>query len=219
MHTLIVNFKTYEHGTGRKAIELVTMCAALAHKHPTVSVLLALQPADLCAAHQAAPRHVISQHIDAIYYGAHTGHILLESIQEQGAIGSLMNHSEKRIPEKDILYIIKRLKKRKMLSVLCVKSASEVKKYRKYEPHVMALEPPELIGGNVSVSTTHPGVIKHAVAAAGKIPLLVGAGVHTAEDVRIALSLGAQGVLVASDILKSTNPKKELLGLLDGFLI
>ena len=37
------------------------------------------------------------------------------------------------------------------------------------------------------------------------------------DDVRKSLELGAVGVAVASDIVKSEDPKKEILDLIEGF--
>jgi len=76
---------------------------------------------------------------------------------------------------------------------------------------------PALIGGKISVSTAKPHVIeKAAKAVRGKCKLLVGAGVHTAEDVRTSLKLGASGVLLASGVTKARNKKKVLMDLVKG---
>ena len=47
--------------------------------------------------------------------------------------------------------------------------------------------------------------------------VLCGAGISTAEDVRASLKLGADGVLLASSVVKSPNPEKALKELLKGF--
>ena len=49
------------------------------------------------------------------------------------------------------------------------------------------------------------------------LPLIVGAGIHSRDDVKKSLELGATGIAVAKDILKAENPKKELLDLVEGF--
>ena len=50
-----------------------------------------------------------------------------------------------------------------------------------------------------------------------KTPVLVGAGIHSKQDVKIALDLGAKGILVATDVIEADNPKKELAELARGF--
>ncbi|MEM3370067.1 MAG: triose-phosphate isomerase, partial [Candidatus Micrarchaeia archaeon] len=50
-----------------------------------------------------------------------------------------------------------------------------------------------------------------------KIPVLCGAGIKNSEDVRIAIELGARGILVASGITKAKDPKTATLELIKGF--
>ena len=78
------------------------------------------------------------------------------------------------------------------VTVVCAKDSKEAAKIAKVSPDFIAVEPPELIGGEVSVSKAKPDIIRESVkAVGGKSKLLVGAGVKTGEDVRIALKLGA----------------------------
>ena len=97
------------------------------------------------------------------------------------------------------------------------KECAEVKKFNSLDVDFIAVEPPELIGGDVSVSKAEPEIIEASVRNAGNKKLLVGAGVKTREDVKIAMKLGARGVLVASGIAKSDNFYDAILELLEGF--
>jgi triosephosphate isomerase len=88
------------------------------------------------------------------------------------------------------------------------------------KPTYAAYEPPELIGSKTtSVSKAKPDVIVKAVALSKEagIPLIVGAGVSSAKDVKTCIELGAVGVAVASDVVVANDPKKELLDLTEGF--
>ena len=99
----------------------------------------------------------------------------------------------------------------------CADSPKEVTKLKKLKPDFIAYEPPELIGGDISVSTARPKLITDSVKKAGKIPLLVGAGIKNTNDVKISIKLGAKGVFVASGIIKAKNKRKEILSLIKGF--
>ena len=48
------------------------------------------------------------------------------------------------------------------------------------------------------------------------IPVLCGAGVKDQADVSKALSLGSQGILLASGVVKSSEPRKVLIDLIQG---
>jgi len=49
-----------------------------------------------------------------------------------------------------------------------------------------------------------------------KVKVLCGAGVKTGEDVKKALELGTEGVLLASGVVKAENPEKVLRDLISG---
>ncbi len=70
-----------------------------------------------------------------------------------------------------------------------------------------------------SVAQAKPDVIAQAVVVSREkgIPLIVGAGIKSAMDVRKSLELGAAGVAVASDIVKASDPRKEIEDLILGF--
>jgi len=86
------------------------------------------------------------------------------------------------------------------------------------DPDFLAYEPPELIGSrSASVASENPKSIAESVSVARDIPLLVGAGVNSPEDVKVALKLGAKGFLVATAIVKAPNPEKALLELVSAF--
>jgi triosephosphate isomerase (TIM) len=213
---IIINFKTYEQGTGRKAWSLAGRLAKGA-KHSKVPVYLVPQSADLHAISDACDLPLLAQHCDPTKKGSHTGAQTPAAAKANGAGGVLINHSESPMSKADITQLIKELKSLRMKSILCVKDLKQAKEYSKLKPSMVAIEPPELIGGKKSVCKAKPQLIIDAAKAVGRIPLLVGAGVHSKHDVVMALKLGAKGILVASDILKSKSPTKELKDLLAGF--
>jgi len=93
--------------------------------------------------------------------------------------------------------------------VVCVKNVSEARKYAKLNPNYIAIEPPELIGTGKAVSKEKPEVIIKSVRAVkdakNSTRLLCGAGIISGNDVARALELGANGILVASGIVKAKN--------------
>jgi triosephosphate isomerase len=80
------------------------------------------------------------------------------------------------------------------------------------------VEPPELIGGDISVTSANPeivsGAVKEIKTIAPRVRVLCGAGVKTAEDVRIAIELGTEGVLLASGVVKAADHKQALYDLI-----
>ena len=84
-------------------------------------------------------------------------------------------------------------------------------------PDAVAVEPPELIGTGIPVSQAQPEVVEDTVKEVKtinkKIKVLCGAGITTGDDMKAAMDLGADGVLLASGIIKAESPKDALLDL------
>jgi triosephosphate isomerase len=211
----IINFKAYESSTGLNAIKLARFCEKVAKKEKA-NIAVAVQPADLFAVAANVSIPVIAQHVDAINYGAKTGWILPESAAMAGAVGSLVNHSEHQIPLKQIKETIRRLRELGMISVVCANTPAMAFKIADFYPDSIAIEPPELIGGNISVSNAKPQVITKTTSKITDIPILCGAGIKTKDDVVKAVKLGAKGILVASGVTNAKNPEKALTELVRG---
>ena len=139
-----------------------------------------------------------------------------ELVKKSKVSGALINHSEHRISPKEIANLVRRLKKLKMKTVVCVKNVREAEKYAKLNPTYIAIEPPELIGTGRAISTERPGLITKSLSAVKKArnstKLLCGAGIVTSEDVKRAMELGSRGILVASGIVKSRNWNRDIEG-------
>ena len=73
-----------------------------------ISIAIAPQAIDIAAVTVSSETPVFAQHIDPVYYGKYTGHILPEAVAEAGAYGTLLNHSEHQIPLDKIEAAIKR---------------------------------------------------------------------------------------------------------------
>jgi triosephosphate isomerase len=201
---IIVNAKTYP----KKLDSLVKAC-------DIKGVGLAVQAFDLREAKRLAKKSTIyAQHLDAGVPGRNTGFVLAENVRKLGIKHTLLNHSEHKIPFAQLKETIKECKKLDIEVVACADTPAEAKKIAALKPNYIAVEPPSLIGGDVSV-TTKPQIITKALKALGKIPLLVGAGVKTVEDVHTAKELGAAGILVASGIVKAKNPRKVLTSFIE----
>lgn len=213
---IIVNFKTYKEATGDKAVALAKICEKVA-KETGKNIIPAVQAADIYRVSKAVKIPVFAQHADEAEQGQSTGAITIESVKEAGASGTLINHSEHRIGKDKIKKVVERAKKLGLITVVCAKDSDEGKELDVFKPDFIAVEPPELIGGDISVSTAKPEVIEESVKKIKGKRVIVGAGVKTKKDVEKAASLGGVGILVASGVVKAKYPEKELKALAEGF--
>ncbi|MBM3291982.1 triose-phosphate isomerase [Candidatus Bathyarchaeota archaeon] len=213
---ILVNFKTYKESIGEKAVELAKI-AEKVHLKTGTSIALAPQIVDVKMLIDSSETPVFAQHIDAVGYGQFTGHILPEAVAESGCVGTLINHSEKQLPLNIIEATVKRAKEVQLISVVCVDTVEKAKIVARYNPDSIAIEPPELIGSGISVSKAKPEVVSGAVKAVKvinpKVKVLCGAGITNGEDVAAAQKLGAEGILVASGVVKAKDPEAALFDL------
>ncbi len=215
---LIVNLKTYEQGTGKAAVRLAKEARRVWKRFPGTRLMIAAQPIDVPFISDIVP--TLCQHMDPIEYGAHTGHILPQDVKYAGAVGALINHSEDRMGVPEIEETIFYARKYRLVSVACAPSISLAKTIASFRPDYVAIEPPELIGTGVSVSKAKPEVITKTVQVVKetnrRVGVLCGAGISTREDVSKAMELGAEGVLVASAVVKAKDPGKVMAEMLEG---
>lgn len=216
---ILVNYKVYAQTTGARAVTL-TQAIEKAAEGAAATVAVAPQAADVYRVAQATSLPVFSQHVDVNKPGNGTGATLVEAVQEAGAIGSILNHAERRMQLADIDAAIHRLKHAGMTRVVCTDNVCTTRAAAALRPEFVAIEPPELIGGDISVTTADPGIVRDAVKAAREVNpdvrVLCGAGVKTGVDVRAALELGASGVLLASGVVKADDPGAAMRELLTG---
>ncbi len=216
---IIVNFKTYLESSGAKAVALARICESVSDETGMAIVVAPPMP-DLASVVAAVTIPVFSQHADDLKPGSTTGHVALENILASGAKGTLLNHSERRLRISEISSLVGKAKRDGLSTVVCTNDLQVTRACAALEPDFVAIEPPELIGGEVSVTTANPEIVGESVrvakAAFPGVKVLCGAGVKTGEDASKAIELGTNGVLLASGVVKASDPKRVLLDLAVG---
>ena len=213
---LLINFKAYRQSSGKKAVELAKVAEEVS-KEKGVTIIVAPQFTDIAPVAQAVEIPVFAQHVDPVTPGAHTGHVTLEAIRDVGAVGTILNHSERRLRVDVIDEIVKRAKELGLITTVCANTPEVSAAVAALNPNMIAIEPPELIGTGIPVSKAKPEVITSTVDLVKKVnpevKILTGAGITTGDDVAAALRLGTVGVLVASGIVKAKDWRKAIINL------
>lgn len=218
---IVINFKTYLESTGQNSLNIARICEKIKDELG-VSIAVAPQTADIYRISSQVDLPVLAQHVDPIQPGACTGGVLMEAAKEAGAVGTLLNHSEKMMKIAEIDFIINYARRLSMVTLACSNNINVSSAIAALNPDMIAVEPPELIGSGTSVSKAQPQVVKNTVDYIRKINAdvapLCGAGISTGEDVRSAISLGAKGVLLASGVVKSKKPEETLRDLAEALV-
>ncbi|HEQ78281.1 MAG TPA: triose-phosphate isomerase [Euryarchaeota archaeon] len=219
MPVIMVNVKAYSESMGDKDIALARACEEV-KEELGVSIAYAPQMVDLALVVREVNIPVLAQHAEAFLPGSKTGYTVLEAVNEAGASGTLINHSEHRLELADIDFLVSEARKLDLYTVVCTNNIPVSMAAAELSPNCIAIEPPDLIGSGIPVSKAEPEIVKMSVEAVKDInkdiAVLCGAGISTGKDVKAALELGAEGVLLASGVVKAENPKEVLLDLANG---
>lgn len=216
---IVLNVKTYEEATWTKALEIAELMDEIS-KETGVKMAISVQATDISLCSQKVSIPVFAEHIDPIKPGSHTGWTLPEAVKAAGAFGTLINHSEHRLILADIDTCITRAKEMDLDQIVCSNNVATSKAIAAFSPNFIAVEPPELIGGDISVTTADPGIVSGSVEVVRKVDknvkVLCGAGVKNGKDVAKSVELGADGVLLASGIVKAKDKKYVIRDLASG---
>ena len=217
---LLLNLKAYPEHLGAGAVHTAKLLERLGREFGVATAIAPPVP-DLALVAHAVTIPVLSQHVDPGEAGPRTGYVPVEAIEAAGARGSLVNHSEHPMATADIEDAVRRLSARGLIAVVCAASVPVARRLAETHAPFLAVEPPELIGGDRAVSTASPEVVSgtvtavHALSPATRV--LCGAGVHDRRDVARALELGAEGVLVASAVTRAPDAERAIRELLAGY--
>ncbi len=215
--TIVVNFKAYQEVDGEGSLNLARICESVAEESG-VNIAVCPPMVELGTVARAVSIPVFSQNADPHAPGSATGWITASMIKSTGSVGTLINHSEHRSDNRTIEESVELVKAEDLITIVCAESVKKAREVAAFSPDFIAVEPPELIGGDISVTTANPLIVEDTVTSVKdvnkKISVLCGAGVKTGKDVSKALELGADGVLLASGVVKSKDPKATLLDLI-----
>ncbi|MCL5009544.1 MAG: triose-phosphate isomerase [Candidatus Parvarchaeota archaeon] len=220
MKKFIINYKAYTEAID-KGLEIASAASKIS-EDTGVDIIVA--PPFTLIKEIAKTTKTITQGLDEVEPGAFTAHVTWYEIKKSGAVGTLLNHSERRysyskggpIAYQELKKAVDFCRQNGLETYVCVQNIEEAEKVLKFRPTSIAYEPPELIGGNVSVSSARPDIVKEfcdlVKAQAGVLPL-IGAGIKTAEDVKKSVELGSEGILVASGVMKSNDFRSAIIDL------
>lgn len=216
----LLNLKAYPSAVGDRGLALGEQFARATSESGLASAIAPSAP-DLGRLAERLWIPVLAQHTDPWLPGARTGFLVAEALAAAGVRGSLVNHSEHPLPGPLLADSVRRLTEVGLSAVVCARDARVAGRLAKLRPPYLAVEPPELIGGKVSVSTARPELISATVSAVHRVSprthVLCGAGIHDRRDVSVALELGAEGILVASAVATAKRPAPVIRDLIRGF--
>jgi triosephosphate isomerase (TIM) len=206
MKTILVNFKNYPEVMGEGSVRLALAVERVV-QNTKVEAIVAPPTPMLALVSSKTNAQVYSQTVGSETGDKTTGAILPEAVKAAGASGTILNHSESRRPVAELSRLVRRLAGMGLGVCLCAQTSREAAELALLSPKYVAIEPPELIGTGVAVSKAKPELIERTVSVVRRAGyrgrILCGAGIVSGEDVKKAVELGTDGVLVASSVVKA----------------
>ncbi|MFA6951961.1 MAG: triose-phosphate isomerase [Candidatus Methanomethylophilaceae archaeon] len=210
---VIINFKAYSEAEGARALEIAKLCEQISEENG-VKISICPPMVELSAVAKAVKIPVLSQNVDPHAPGSSTGWVTPSMVRSAGAVGTLINHTEHKVSIDTIEECLELSKGCELVTVVCADTVQAAVKIAHHCPDFIAVEPPDLIGGDISVTSANPQIVESTVESVksvnGAVSVLCGAGVKTGMDVKTALDLGADGVLLASGVIKAKDQRATL---------
>ena len=204
---IVVNFKTYQSASGESAEQLAKVMEQFVNRnYRMIAVVSAFDLSSIST--NSDELEVWSQHLDPVGKGSHTGWLEPDLAIQRGAVGTIINHAEHKVTLEHVKDLMSMLPENFPICA-CAADVDEAIALAKLGPTFIAVEPPELIGGEISVTSADPSIVSNTVAAVKStnpnVRVLCGAGVKNGADVKMAIELGAEGVLLASGVTKASD--------------
>jgi triosephosphate isomerase (TIM) len=212
---IFLSLKTYKEATGEAVIKLLSSVNKISNE-TRVKIIPVVQPTDIYRIKKELDIEVWAQHMDPIEPGKNMGWLSPYALKEAGATGVVINHSEHKVSDEIIKQTLEKAKQYDFKTLLIGHGVDMVLKFSSFQPDYLSYEREDMIGGGVSMLTQEAENVKKLTKELS-IPLMIGAGVTTGEDIRVALSLGAKGAILASAFVLAKDPEAKLRELAEGF--
>jgi triosephosphate isomerase len=198
---------------GEEVLKLAKFADRISEKYD-VQIIFTPQYVDIpILAKETKTILVFAQHMDFLPIGRGVGSVLPEAIKAAGAVGVLLNHSEKGLSLDEIKRTIERADEIGLATMVCADTLENVAAIARMEPNIVLAETPELIGVGkreaadmLAISKINDIVWKINP----QILVLHGAGISNGKDVYNIVALGAQGTGSTSGIIKAKDPQSML---------
>lgn len=199
----------------RLAVEADRLAAELG-----VSIVFDPQAVDIPAVAAATSRILVfAQHMDPVAPGRGVGAVLAEALRDAGAVGTLLNHSEKPMSLGAMAQAIERARTAGLATLVFADSPVEAAALAHLGPDIILAEPPVLIAGGVSAGNVMTGFVADALAAVRDVDpailVMSGAGVTGPDDVEAMIRLGLDGTGSSSGILRAADPVAAMRAMLE----
>jgi triosephosphate isomerase len=198
---------------GRALLKLAQHADKLSRKY-AVRIIITPQCVDIpMLVRETEQVLVFAQHMDALKPGRGIGSVLPEAIKEAGAVGTLLNHVERKLSLTEIERTIQRADEVGLATMVCADNAQEALEIAKMSPNIILVEAPNLIEAGkreIDDQLEIKKVNQRLWEVNRNILVLHGGGMSTGEDAYNIVKWGAQATGSTSGVILAKDPFQRL---------
>lgn len=186
---------------GEDVIELARAADQAAKKYD-IDIIFTAPFADIYPVAKVTSKiFVFAPHMDPIVPGRGVADILPEGIKAAGAVGVLLNHSEKPLSFSVLKKTIERADEVGLATLACADSISEAQAIAGLAPNIIAAEPTDLIGSGKASDLEYVQASIQAIKKINpEVKVLQAAGISSGRDVYRVIRAGAEATGSSSGI-------------------
>jgi triosephosphate isomerase len=198
---------------GAKLLKLAQHADRLCEKYG-VRIIITPQCADIrLLARETQNILVFAQHVDALTPGRGIGATLPEAVREAGAVGTLLNHAERKLATEELERTIDRAHAAGLATMVCADDVDQAVEIARMAPNIMLVESPSLIeaGKRSENDQADIGRVNRLLAEVNpRIHVLHGGGMSTGEDAYNMVKWGAEATGSTSGVILAPDPFQRL---------
>lgn len=193
---------------GERILKLARAADAASKKYD-VRIILTPQYTDIgMLARETKNLLIFAQHMDPLPVGRGLGSVLPEAVKAAGAVGVMLNHSEKPMSIGDLHKAIKRADEVGLVTIVCADSMEEAAAIALFAPNIIVAEPTSLIGTGQTSDEQYVIETTSAIKMINpEIQVLPAAGIKNGADVYKMIRAGAEATGTTSGIMKADDPE------------
>jgi triosephosphate isomerase len=198
---------------GAKLLRLARHADRLSQKY-SVRIIITPQCADIRLLAEET-RHILvfAQHVDSLLPGRGIGATLPEAVREAGAIGTLLNHAERKLERDELERTIQRAHDAGLATMVCADDAREAAEIARMSPNIVLVESPVLIeaGSRETSDQLEIRKVNELLAHVDpRIRVLHGGGMSTGADAYNMVKWGAEATGSTSGVILAPDPFQRL---------
>jgi triosephosphate isomerase len=156
---------------------------------------------------------VFAQHVDPLEPGRGNGSVLPEAVREAGAVGTMLNHAERKLTLEQIERTIRRADEAGLASMVCADNPQQAVEIARMGPNIILAEAPRLIEAGKREEQDQKAIreVNQMVWQVNPdIQVLHGGGMSSGQDAYNIVKWGARATGSTSGVILADDPFQRL---------